>query len=183
MTPPNPMASNPSTSTGSYSRVSGTSAKSSSSSSSSSLSRPRRLVSFGRYAGLAGTLDTFHELGKRLLYKYHGATTPFLSFPSNCIMFYNVEEAKNYIQNTLSDRIVLQGIPIPEPIVFVVTGSNTGAVYQGVMEALTLLPHTIITVPELAELYTKDPKPVQNQIYICHADPASIYEKQDFLID
>jgi len=38
-----------------------------------------RLIAFGRYAGIAGALDSFVGLGKFLLHK--GWNTPFLKIP------------------------------------------------------------------------------------------------------
>ena len=114
----------------------------------------RRLVSFGRFAGIAGTIDSFHCLGRKLLYSGNGASTPFLSVPS-AILHDSLDEAKDRVRQ-LGERIRLEGIAHHEPLVVAVTGRG-GSVHQGAMEILQMLPHEIVPVADLAAVLPLSP--------------------------
>jgi alpha-aminoadipic semialdehyde synthase len=85
-----------------------------------------RLVSFGRYAGIAGTIDTLHGFGRKMLAE--GVSTPFLSFPP-AILHNTVDEAKQNVLR-LGERIASEGVQQSEPLVFAVTGKG-GCVHGG----------------------------------------------------
>ena len=106
----------------------------------------KRLVSFGRFAGIAGTMDSFHFLGRQLLHSENGASTPFLSFPS-AILHDSLDEAKDRVRQ-LGERVHFEGIALHEPLVIAVTGRG-GCVHEGAMEILQLLPHEVVPVSDL----------------------------------
>jgi alpha-aminoadipic semialdehyde synthase len=107
---------------------------------------PRRLVAFGRFAGMAGAVDSFAAIGKRLLYSPEdGMFTPFLTKVPPTWMHDDVEAAKASVRR-LGESILQQGLPFP--LVFAVTGQG-GCVHGGVMEILKLLPHHLMPVSDL----------------------------------
>lgn len=113
---------------------------------------PRRLVAFGRFAGMAGAVDSFAAIGKRLLYSpEHGVSTPFLTKVPPSWMHDDVEAAKASVRH-LGESIRRQGLP--DPLVFAVTGQG-GCVHGGVMEILQLLPHHLVSVSDLPMLYQR----------------------------
>ena len=98
--------------------------------------KPKRMVAFGKYAGMAGMMDCFQPLGRRLLWKTTGGgggssggldssghptsssdndgvsggySTPFLNCPP-AILHCNLEEMKRSV-NLLSERIAKDGLP------------------------------------------------------------------------
>ncbi len=95
----------------------------------------RRLIFFGRYAGLAGMIDTLWTLGKRL--KVLGYTTPFLGInPTHT--YKSLDAAKSAVIKA-GKHIKLEGLPSELcPFVFGITGY--GHVSQGAQEILDLLP-------------------------------------------
>jgi len=109
--------------------------------------RNRRLVFFGRYAGLAGMIDTLHALGRRL--EIEGIASPFAEIRA-AHEYADLEDAKGAIgrvgatvaQGGLDERLV--------PLVVGVTGY--GHVSQGVQEILALLPLKTIEPGQLGRL-------------------------------
>ena len=115
----------------------------------SSEGKPKRLVSFGKYAGMAGITDSFQALGRRLLLK--SWSTPFLNCPP-AILHYNLDEVKRSV-TILGDRLATEGLPPDlEPLVFAMTGKG-GNVQSGVREIFDLLPHEMITLHDLPKLH------------------------------
>ena len=108
----------------------------------------RRLVSFGRFAGLAGTMDSFHALGRRLLYR-DGAHTPLLACPT-AVMNDTLEQARDRVVQ-MGERMAFEGMQLSEPLVLAVTGKG-GTVHGGVMELLELLPREVVSVADLPQL-------------------------------
>lgn len=108
----------------------------------------RRLVAFGRHAGLAGTIDALWALGRRWLAL--GMPTPLLSiqqaiaYPDLATALAAVEEAGR--------RIAIEGMP-PElgPLVIGMTGY--GRVAQGATEVLEQLPLVDVAPPDLTDSY------------------------------
>lgn len=141
----------------------------------------RRLVSFGKYAGIAGTLHIFHMLGIQLMKKY-GISTSFISYPSSSTMFSSIHDAKERLIQIGKEmkKQKQNGIQEP-PIVIAVTGGPNGNVFHGIMEILTLLPHEFIAVIDLPKLYNNNGIRQQNnnKIYICLANSEFIYQKID----
>ncbi|KAL7545977.1 hypothetical protein ACHAWF_009327 [Thalassiosira exigua] len=105
--------------------------------------KKKRLVAFGKYAGIAGMIETLQCLGRRLLAS--GYSTPFLNC-SPAYIYYDLDDAKRSIEG-LGTRIKSDGLPMSlEPLVFAFTGS--GNVTKGALEIFELLPHKMITLEE-----------------------------------
>jgi len=106
----------------------------------------RRLIFFGRYAGLAGMIDTFWTLGQRL--RALGHTTPFAEVkPSH--EYADLEAAKAAVSR-VGERIKAEGLPeLLRPLVVGFTGY--GHVSRGAQEVFDLLPHVEIEPDRLGE--------------------------------
>ncbi len=116
----------------------------------------RRLVFFGRFAGLAGMIDAFHGYGRRL--KYLGFDTPFLSVKP-AYEYDDLDSVRREISK-VAEEITSNGLPKSKaPYVFGFAGY--GNVSNGAQEIFDLLPHTEISPDELLNL--KDPE--HNLIY------------------
>jgi len=134
--------------------------------------KPRRIVAFGRFAGLAGVMDSFHAFGRRLLYRY-GASTPFLSCPTS-IMNDSLDQAKDRVLR-MGERLFYEGIQM-EPIVFSVTGKG-GCVHEGVMELLQMLPHELVSVDDLPQLANQESGP-QYKIHVVPVGMEDVFERR-----
>jgi alpha-aminoadipic semialdehyde synthase len=108
----------------------------------------QRLVAFGKYAGMAGMMDTFSILGRRLLATTKGVATPFLNCPPT-IYHQTLEEGKASVQR-LGARIQQEGLELP--LVFCMTGGPNGNVHQGVQDIFQQLPHEMVAVDDLPEV-------------------------------
>ncbi len=110
----------------------------------------KRLVAFGKFAGIAGMIDTFQCLGRRLLAS--GFSTPFLNC-SPAYIYYDLDDAKRSIEQ-MGHRIRSDGLPMSlEPLVFAFTGK--GNVTKGALEIFKLLPHKMITLEEAKKIKSK----------------------------
>ena len=95
----------------------------------------RRLVFFGRYAGIAGMIDTLWAFGKRL--EWRGIKTPFSEIKKT-VEYDNLEDAKNHIRH-IGRKIREEGLP--EAISPIVVGfAGYGHVSTGAQEILDVLP-------------------------------------------
>ena len=112
----------------------------------------RRLIFFGRFAGLAGMINSLWSLGQR--WKEKGYETPFLHIQQTH-HYDSLEEAKAAVQH-VADEIKTKGLPDELlPIVVGITGY--GHVSKGAQEILDILPVKEITPAELVnESYKKD---------------------------
>lgn len=132
--------------------------------------KKKRLVAFGKYAGIAGMIDTLQCLGRRLLAS--GFSTPFL----NCgpaYIYYDLEDAKRSIEE-LGKRIESDGLPMSlEPLVFAFTGK--GNVTNGALEIFKLLPHKMITLEEAKQIKSS-PGP-HNCLYGVMVDQSDLVKK------
>lgn len=107
----------------------------------------KRLVAFGKFAGIAGMINTFIGVGQQLLQS--GYSTPFLNSPSS-YMYRDLVAAKFGISSMGRD-IANGGLPSSlEPLVFAFTGK--GNVAEGAREIFELLPHKWVRREELDEL-------------------------------
>jgi alpha-aminoadipic semialdehyde synthase len=119
----------------------------------------RRLIFFGRFAGLAGMINSLWSLGER--YAEFGIDTPFLKIQQTH-HYDSLEEAKEVVsevgsfiaKNGLSDTI--------NPLVFGITGY--GNVSKGAQEILDLLPVMEISPDDLHEKFRPGDIP-NNLIY------------------
>lgn len=108
----------------------------------------QRLIFFGRYAGLAGMVETLHSLGKKL--KLAGIDNLFDDIQQP-FRYDSIEDAKENITR-IGEKIKREGNP-PQlsPLVFGFAGY--GNVSQGAQEIFDCLPHTEITPDDLIIKY------------------------------
>ncbi len=133
----------------------------------------RRLIFFGRYAGLAGMINTLWSMGQR--YKTMGIENPFSSIKQS-YEYDSLKEAQDAI-SSVGDSIKRNGLPEQLPgIVMAVTGD--GNVSNGALEIAKLLPVINISARELTALSKakKDP----NTLYLVNITAADyMHHKQD----
>ncbi|MHC1707959.1 MAG: bifunctional lysine ketoglutarate reductase /saccharopine dehydrogenase family protein [Bacteroidales bacterium] len=107
----------------------------------------KRLIFFGRYAGLAGMINSFWALGQRL--KEQGYNSKF-SRVKQAHEYNSLEEARNDI-SAVGQLIAEQGIPEEfRPFTIGITGY--GNVSQGAQEICGLLPVKEISPEKLLDL-------------------------------
>ena len=105
----------------------------------------RRLIFFGRFAGLAGMLNTLWSLGQR--YKEQGIITPFINV--NQAQTYNsLDDAIADVQK-IADEIKRTGLP-DEILPFITAFTGYGNVARGAWEIFDLLPFIEISPDEIA---------------------------------
>lgn len=110
----------------------------------------RRLVFFGRQAGLAGMIDTLWALGRR--FHEEGVRTPFAGIRQT-IQYASLVEAKEAIQK-VGWEIHNHGLdPSLVPLVFGFTGY--GHVSQGAQEIFDLLPFEEVAPSQVKDLFKK----------------------------
>ncbi len=104
----------------------------------------RRLIFFGRYAGLAGMIDTLWALGKRLAWE--GISSPF-EVVDRALDYTDLVAAEKAIR-LVGEQIKNEGFP--EAIVPLVVGlAGYGNASRGAQEILDLLPMREIAPKEL----------------------------------
>ncbi len=107
----------------------------------------KRLIFFGRYAGLAGMINTLWSLGQR--YKLQGIETPF-SHIRQAFTYPSLKQAIEAVSKAGS-AIAHDGLPDSiSPIVLGFTGY--GNVAKGAQEIAHLLPSIEITPKQLMEM-------------------------------
>jgi alpha-aminoadipic semialdehyde synthase len=113
----------------------------------------RRLIFFGRFAGLAGMIDTLWALGQRL--RRRGFPTPLVEIePAHA--YPSLDEAKIAVREA-GERIASEGLPDElTPLVIGVAGY--GNVAGGVREILAELPNREVRPDNLVDLL-EDPSP------------------------
>ena len=104
----------------------------------------RRLIFFGRHAGLAGMIDTFWALGQRLTHER--ITNPFSKIKKT-FEYRGLENAKNALSE-IAEQIKTEGLP-KEIQPLVVGFSGYGNVSQGAQEIFDIFPHKELTPEEL----------------------------------
>lgn len=136
--------------------------------------RSNRLVAFGRYAGLAGMIDTFYPLGRRLVTDY-GVHTPLLQCPP-ASMQKDLAHAQQTIR-TIGEQIAHEGLPseLQDPLVLCVTGQG-GRVFGGAMEILDLLPQERVQAEDLPELFTQSTRDPY-KVYTVTPSPEDMYQR------
>lgn len=111
----------------------------------------RRLIFFGRHAGLAGMIDTLHTLGQRLAWEGHA--TP-LADVKLTYQYGDLPTAQQAIR-AVGRRIAEEGLPDSlTPLVIGIAGY--GNVSRGAQEILDWLPTRQITPTELLSLSQQD---------------------------
>jgi len=119
----------------------------------------KRLIFFGRYAGLAGMINSLWSLGLRL--KEYGTDTPFLNL-KQARHYSSLAEARNAI-SAVGQELAEKGLP-RELRPFTVAFTGYGNVSQGAQEILGLLPVKEISPEKLLELEKREHLP-NNLIY------------------
>ena len=107
----------------------------------------RRLVFFGKYAGLAGMIDTLWGYGQRL--KHLGLDSP-LSQVKQTIHYSTLDDAKKHLAS-IGGTIEEHGLP-DEITPLVIGFAGYGNVSQGAQEVLDLFPVKEIAPHQLKEL-------------------------------
>lgn len=108
----------------------------------------RRLIFFGKYAGLAGMIDTLWSLGKRL--SWEKFESPFDEI-KHTYQYDSLEDAKEAVK-IVGKRIAEEGFAKNlAPIVIGFAGY--GNVSQGAQEIIDLLPIQEITPDDLPKIY------------------------------
>lgn len=109
----------------------------------------RRLIFFGRFAGLAGMINSLWSLGQRL--KVKGIETPFMHLQQSH-HYDSLEDAKAAVSK-VGQEIARKGLPESlRPLVIGITGY--GHVSGGAQEILNLLPVMEISPADLLKLKT-----------------------------
>jgi alpha-aminoadipic semialdehyde synthase len=143
----------------------------------------RRLVFFGRFAGLAGMLDTLWALGRRL--EALGTRTPFADLrPTH--LYADLAEAKRAI-SSVGSRIANEVLPEAlSPMVFGFAGY--GNVSSGAQEIFDLLPHVEVAPGDLAG-FVAEQKGLRNRLVkvvykeehlVERIDPGKPFELQEY---
>ncbi len=119
----------------------------------------RRLIFFGRFAGLAGMVNSLWSLGERL--KRKGMETPLQNIKQTH-RYDSLEEAKAAV-SAVGQEIARNGLPETlAPLVVGITGY--GNVSKGAQEILSLLPVIEISPADLLALRQQEGLP-RNVIY------------------
>jgi saccharopine dehydrogenase (NAD+, L-lysine-forming) len=107
----------------------------------------RRLIFFGRHAGLAGMLDSLWALGQRL--SWEGIATPFASL-RRAFEYANLDDARAAVRAAGAQIAAGALTPALQPLVVGIAGY--GNVSRGAQEILDLLPVQEIAAGDLASL-------------------------------
>jgi len=107
----------------------------------------RRLIFFGRHAGIAGMIETLWALGQRL--DWEGIPNPFTQL-KHTYQYKDLAEAKEAVSK-MGQKIKAEGLP--ESVTPLICGiAGYGNVARGVWELLDLLPIEEIEPQEVASL-------------------------------
>jgi len=118
----------------------------------------KRVIFFGRYAGLAGAINSLWSLGQRWLKK--GVANPFAQLVQ--AHKYNTLDDAIEVFKEIALEIKINGLPKElAPVVVGITGY--GNVAKGVQELIDLFPHVSLSASELLELDLSDSD--NNHIY------------------
>jgi len=110
----------------------------------------RRLVFFGRFAGIAGMIDSFWALGNRL------ENEGFESVFSKLKQALNYPDLKSIKTAYQEQAVILSQKGLPESITPLIFGfSGYGNVSHGAQEMFDIFPHIEIQPEELADFYKK----------------------------
>lgn len=107
----------------------------------------KRLIFFGRYAGLAGMINSLWALGLRM--KHLGISTPFEKLKQTHTYF-SLEQAKEMVMQ-IGNEITRNGLP-DELLPLTIGLTGYGNVSKGAQEILDLLPCIEISPEELLSL-------------------------------
>lgn len=143
----------------------------------------RRLVFFGRFAGIAGMIDTFWALGRRL--EWEGSKTIFGNL-KQALDYSSLEEAKDVFKEQ-GQLLSKEGLPNElMPMVFGFTGY--GNVSRGAQEIFDLFPHEDI-LPESIDDFIRKGKFSKHLLYkvifkekdiVKPKNPSHTFELEDY---
>ena len=129
----------------------------------------KRLISFGRYAGLAGMINTLWAFGRRL--SGMGLTTPFARIRQSH-EYASLEEARNEISD-VGKEIAQHGLPEAiHPLVIAFMGY--GNVSQGAQEICSLLPIKEVPVSKLKAI-------VENKLLPSNILVKTVFREEDMV--
>ena len=135
--------------------------------------RGRRLIFFGRFAGLAGMINTLWAVGRR--YQKLGVENPFSQL-KQAYHYNSLDEAEADIEN-VAKQIRKTGLPdAMKPLIIAITGD--GNVSQGALEIVQLLNGASITPLQLINRDYPSESPIITvnivpQDYLNHKDGES----------
>ncbi|MCK4234867.1 hypothetical protein KAX75_10590 [candidate division WOR-3 bacterium] len=120
----------------------------------------RRLIAFGRFAGIAGMMDTLWAFGKRL--EWEGIKNPFLRI-KRTYEYSKIEEVKNHL-NQIGKDITEKGFDdVLSPLIFAITGY--GNVSGGVQEILDCLPVEEIRPEEIPNIDSPSNRVIYKSVF------------------
>jgi alpha-aminoadipic semialdehyde synthase len=120
----------------------------------------KRLIFFGRFAGLAGMINSLWSAGQR--WREKGIDTPFLDIQQTH-NYNSLQEAKEAVSK-VAERIKKEGLPDGvKPIVVGITGY--GHVSQGAQEILDIFNAQTVTPDDLPTLFSENKISDNNCIY------------------
>ena len=143
----------------------------------------RRLIFFGRHAGIAGAVDTLWTLGQRL--EALGQASPFSDI-RQCRHYGSLDEATDAVA-AVGRRISTEGVSSAlAPLVIGVTGY--GNVSNGAQEILDLLPFVEVAPDDLPEFVNTNGNLTDRVVKVVYKekdlvepiDAASQFELQDY---
>lgn len=140
----------------------------------------RRLIFFGRHAGLAGMIDTLWAFGKRL--DWEGIDNPFSSI-RRAYNYNSIEEAKEEIAK-VGKNIRNEGLN--ESLTPLICGfAGYGNVSQGAQEIFDLLPVENLNPDEIASIYDASNHLVYKVVFkeehmVLPISPDNHFELQDY---
>jgi alanine dehydrogenase len=109
--------------------------------------RGRRLVFFGRYAGLAGMIDALWALGRRL--EWEGLASPFAAV-RRAYEYRNLDDAKQHLAE-IAQRVRREGLP-PALAPLVIGFAGYGHVSAGAQEIWNLFAPREVAPDELGSI-------------------------------
>ncbi|PKP04294.1 MAG: hypothetical protein CVU11_05315 [Bacteroidetes bacterium HGW-Bacteroidetes-6] len=111
----------------------------------------KRVIFFGKYAGLAGMINTLWSVGQR--YLQLGVETPFLNL-KQAVKYHSLAEARQAISE-VGNEIIKNGLP-KELTPFTVGITGYGNVSMGAQDILHLLPVKEIFPEDLLKMTNED---------------------------
>jgi len=130
----------------------------------------RRLIFFGKYAGIAGMIETLHTLGQK--FKNQGHRTPFEKIKQP-YQYGSSAEAKNQLK-LIGDQIRLEGIS--EKLQPLVVGfAGYGNVSRGAQEVFDLLP---VKTLRPNEIFNKENFPLEEKEFNLYK---VVFEEKDIV--
>ncbi len=125
----------------------------------------QRLIFFGRYAGLAGMLDTLHGYGMKL--QARGVANPFARI-RQAYQYASLEEAK---ADVAAVGVEIDEHGFPEELCPLVVGfAGYGNVSRGAQEIFDLLPHKILSAEVLVEMLDNFSSDTLNLVKVVFAE-------------